>query len=108
MLRVKEYLHILTDISLAKFQTWTIGGDRRGDVISCVDGTLWITQEGDLKDYVVETGKDFWVTKPGTLVVQALDNSRFKYNLNEIQNHLEDNRQLFHRLNRVRLPRSLR
>jgi len=108
MLHTKENLHTLTEISLAKFRTWTIEGDRRGDVISCVDGTLWITQESDLKDYVVESGKDFWVTKPGTVVVQALDNSHIKYSLNEIQNHMENNHQLFHRAPRTNFPRPVR
>lgn len=108
MLHTKENLHTLTDISLAKYTTWTIEGDRRGDVISCVDGSLWITQEGDLKDYVLEAGKDFWVTKPGTVVVQALEHTQFKYSLNELQNHIENNRQFFHRMHRTGVPHPLR
>jgi len=108
MLHTKENLHTLTEITLAKFRTWTIEGDRRGDVISCLDGSLWITQEGDLKDYVVESGKDFWVTKPGTVVVQALNDAHFKYSLNELQNHIENHRQLFHRVHRAGLPHPLR
>jgi hypothetical protein len=93
MLQTKENLHILTDISLAKYKTWSIDGDRRGDVITCLNGTLWITQEGDLKDYVVEAGRSFWVTRIGTVVVQALDESQFKYSLNDLTTRMEDNRQ---------------
>ncbi len=89
MLNTKESLHTLTDIRLAKYKTWSIEGDRRGDVINCLNGLLWITQEGDLKDYVLEAGRDFWVTKPGTVVLQALDDSQFKYSLNEMQSHVE-------------------
>jgi hypothetical protein len=93
MLQTKENLHLLTDISLAKYKTWSIDGDRRGDVITCLGGLLWITQEGDLKDYVLETGRSFWVTRPGTVVVQALDESQFKYSLNELTTQVEDNKQ---------------
>ena len=93
MLNTKEKLHTLTEITVAKHKMWSIEGDRRGDVISCLHGILWITQEGDLKDYVVEAGRYFWVTKPGTVLVQALDDSQFRYSLNEMQNHFEINRQ---------------
>jgi Protein of unknown function (DUF2917) len=108
MLHTKESLHTLTDISLPKFRTWVIEGDRRGDVISCVDGALWITQESDLKDYVVESGKDFWVTRPGTVVVQALEASHLKYSLTEMQNHMENTHQLFRSTHHSGLPRPLR
>ncbi len=93
MLNTKENLHTLTDVSLVKYATWSIEGDRRGDVITCLNGTLWVTQQGDFKDYVLETGRSFWVTRQGTVVLQALDHSRFKYNLNELQSHVEANRQ---------------
>ncbi len=108
MLNTKENLHTMTDISLPKFKTWSMDGDRRGDVISCSNGRLWITQEGDLKDYVVEAGKNFWVTKAGTVVVQALENSQFKYSLNELQNHVEINQQPQHLAAALRAIRRLR
>jgi hypothetical protein len=97
MLNTKENLHTLTEITLAQHKLWSLEGDRRGDVISCLKGTLWITQEGDLKDYILEAGRDFWVTKPGTVVVQALYNAQFKYSLNELQSHVETNPQPIHR-----------
>ena len=108
MLNTKEKLQAATDITLAKYKLWTMDGDRRGDVITCLNGTLWITQEGDLKDYVVETGRSFWVTRPGTVVVQALDNSQFKYSLNELQSHIEINPQPIHQTSNSRLNRLLR
>jgi hypothetical protein len=89
-------VHTLTEITLAKHKIWTIEGNRNGDVISCKSGILWITQEGDLKDYIVEVGRNFWVTKPGTVIVQALDDSKFKYSLNEMQDHVEINQQPIH------------
>ncbi len=93
MLNVKASLRTMTDISLPKYQTWSIEGDRRGDVITCLNGTLWVTQEGDFKDYVLESGRSFWVTRPGEVVVQALDHSHFKYSLNELESHTHASRQ---------------
>ena len=93
----------ISEISLAKHKLWSIDGDRRGDVISCLSGTLWITQEGDLKDYVVEAGRNFWVTKSGSVVVQALQEAQFKYSLNELESHIESNSQPFRRFPRIRV-----
>jgi hypothetical protein len=108
MLNTKLNVHTLTEIMLPKHNLWSIEGDRRGDVISCSSGTLWITQEGDLKDYILDACKDFWVTKPGAVVVQALDNAQFKYNLNELQSHIEINPQPNLRSPRSRLSHPLR
>jgi hypothetical protein len=96
MLNTKETVNTLTDITLDKYKIWSLEGDRRGDRISCRNGVLWITQEGDLKDYILEAGRDFWVTKPGSVVVQALADARFRYNLNELSSHVEINRQPVH------------
>jgi hypothetical protein len=95
MLNTKVNAHTLTDITLPRYQTWTIDGNRRGDVITCVKGILWVTQQGDLKDYIIEAGRSFWVTRPGTIIVQALDHSQFKYSLNELKDHVENNHQPF-------------
>lgn len=108
MLNTKTRINILTDITLAMHKMWGIDGDRCGDVISCTNGTLWITQEDDLRDYIITAGQSFWITKPGTVVVQALENSQFKYNLNELQSHVETNVQPRHRLPGTRLGNHLR
>jgi len=99
---------MVTDISLTKYKMWHIAGDRRGDVIHCLSGLIWITQEDDLKDYIVEAGGDFWVTRPGTIVVQALDNSKFKYSLNELENHVERNTQPSRHITLSRIKHQLR
>jgi len=96
MLNTKVNVNFNTDITLDKYRLWYMEGDRRGDLISCVFGRLWITQEGDLKDYVLEPGQDFWVTRSGSVIVQALEYSKFKFSLNEIQNHVESNYQPVH------------
>jgi hypothetical protein len=103
MLSTKTNLHTLTDITLAKYGLWTTEGDRRGDVVRCMIGTLWVTQEGDMKDYILDHDQDFWVTRPGTVIIQALENAQFKYSLNELQNHIETNTQPIHYSHRSRL-----
>jgi len=103
MLNTNVNVHPTTEISLAKHKVWSIEGDRRGDVISCLNGTLWITQQGDLKDYILYEGKDFWVTRRGEVVVQALESSQFKYSLNEMDSHIEVNSQPIRRRPLVRL-----
>ncbi len=108
MLNTRQNIHSITEISLPKHKMWTLEGDRRGDVISCLNGTLWITQESDLKDYVIEAGRNFWVTKPGAVAVQALDDSLLKYSVNELQNHIEKNHQPIHQTHHSRASRLLR
>jgi Protein of unknown function (DUF2917) len=96
MLNTQVNLHSIKEVTLAKHTVWTLEGDRRGDVISCGSGILWITQEGDLRDYVLEAGGSFWVTKPGAVIVQALDTAHFKYNLNEMDSYLKPSAQPTH------------
>jgi hypothetical protein len=45
------------------------GGDTR---ITCLEGTLWVTQEGTIKDEVLEPGQSLVVRHPGLTLVTAL------------------------------------
>ena len=49
-----------------------VEGLSRGTKIFCRCGLCWITQEGDLKDYLLESERDFIVHRDGLIVVQAL------------------------------------
>lgn len=40
--------------------------------IEAYEGTLWVTQEGDPRDYFLEAGQKFVATRPGLTVVQAM------------------------------------
>ena len=108
MLNTKTNQCKISEVSLAKHKVWSIEGDRRGDVISCTSGTLWITQQGDLRDYVIGAGKKFWVTRQGTVIIQALDDAQFRYSLNELESYIEDNKQPVRRSLHIRLTRPLR
>jgi hypothetical protein len=100
MLNQKK-INFNTDITLDKYRVWNIDGDRRGDMFRCLNGTLWITQQCDMKDYILESGQDFWVTKAGTVIVQALENSKFKFSLNELPDHIEINQQPIQQVHRA-------
>jgi hypothetical protein len=53
--------------------TWQARGDHRWRAIICRRGVVWVTQECDAVDYVLEPGEIFIVTLPGTVLVQALE-----------------------------------
>jgi len=48
----------------------------RGRAIVVFEGRVWITQEGDLRDVVVNGGQSFSVDQPGLTLVQALHPSK--------------------------------
>ena len=78
MARVALSLNIpVTDIFLQKGQMWRAEGDLRSEVIQCQRGLLWITQQGDLNDYLIRAGERFWVTRSGMLLVEAVHDARF-------------------------------
>ncbi|MBK6981319.1 MAG: DUF2917 domain-containing protein [Betaproteobacteria bacterium] len=47
--------------------------DACGTRIHSREGTVWITQEGERRDFVVGPGDAFLVTRPGRTLVQAMD-----------------------------------
>jgi len=48
----------------------------QGRAIVVFEGRVWITQEDDLRDIVVDSGGSFSVDRPGLTLVQALGPSR--------------------------------
>lgn len=50
--------------------------DARGTSIQSRLGTVWITEEGELRDFVVGPGEAFLVTRPGRTLVQAMAPAR--------------------------------
>jgi len=49
--------------------------DGQGSRITCHAGSLWITQECDVKDAVITAGESFTVRKPGLTLLTALSAS---------------------------------
>ena len=43
----------------------------RGALVRCLEGLVWITQDGDRADYIVAAGDSFRVDRDGSVIVQA-------------------------------------
>ncbi len=50
---------------------------RPGDRIECWSGCLWLTQDGDLRDVILEAGEGFVADRPGGAIVHALRDARY-------------------------------
>jgi Protein of unknown function (DUF2917) len=48
--------------------------DGAGFEVKCLRGNLWITQNGDLEDRIIECGESFVLDRPGLSLVNALGN----------------------------------
>jgi hypothetical protein len=59
-------------VNLQKGALLCIKEDHDCSVIRCVSGTLWITQAGDLNDYLLVGGNEFETDRQGVTVVEAL------------------------------------
>ncbi len=62
----------LRTISLARRQVLVLSRVSCQLQILCGAGVLWITQDGDPEDHILERGERFTVTRPGRLVVQGM------------------------------------
>ena len=52
--------------------------DARGLEIELLSGSLWITQDGDIEDYVLAPSQRFHVRRRGATVVHALEDSSIR------------------------------
>ncbi|WP_319406761.1 DUF2917 domain-containing protein [uncultured Desulfosarcina sp.] len=68
-----------TLVDLAAGQGWGLKGKRRQQTLFCLQGSVWVTQECDIHDYVLEEGDAFLVTQPGLVLVRALTPARIGY-----------------------------
>jgi hypothetical protein len=62
--------------SLGKNDMISVKSGRSGQVISCVNGSLWITQEGAAGDRILNAGEKLCTDLPGLVIVQALKDSQ--------------------------------
>jgi len=57
-------------LALGRRDTFTLE-TARGALVRCLEGAVWITQDGDRADHVVGAGDSFRVDRDGTVIVQA-------------------------------------
>src|SRR5688572_12846579 len=60
------------EITLRKGQLHTWTGNHTGLVIEARAGTIWLTQDGDVRDIVLRSGQSFRLTRPGCTIAQSL------------------------------------
>lgn len=65
-----------TGLVLSRDMTWRCPLGSHGLRLVCHEGAVWLTQEGDAEDHVVEAGEELWVGGSGLVVVQALRPAR--------------------------------
>lgn len=51
--------------------------DGRGTWVQCLEGRLWLTQQGMLRDIVLEAGDEVQIERDGTSILSALSDARF-------------------------------
>jgi hypothetical protein len=51
--------------------------DARGQVVVCLQGSLWLTQEGDTRDVVLEAGDEARIDRDGLTLLHALRDARY-------------------------------
>lgn len=67
----------IVDLELG--QGWALKGRRGQQTVLCLEGSIWVTQEGDIRDHVLEKGDAFLITRSGLVLVRALRPARVGY-----------------------------
>jgi hypothetical protein len=80
ILHAKEFT-MLTDLNLgathlSRGQLQRLN-DERGSRVLCLSGTLWLTQEGERRDIVLEAGDEARIEHDGLSLLSALSDARF-------------------------------
>lgn len=66
-----------TELQLAGEELFTLQ-DIRGTRLTCVDGSVWLTLDGDLRDVFLHPGDSFVVDRDGTTLMHALAPARLR------------------------------
>ena len=53
-------------------------GDQRGLEIHALEGSLWVTQQDDLYDHVLEAGDKFILSRRGLVIIQSMGEAVLK------------------------------
>ncbi len=64
------------DLSVGPGEVVVFEKGLQGRQISAVDGSLWITQSGDVEDHVLRAGQHYHVTEANKLIVEGLPAGR--------------------------------
>jgi uncharacterized protein (AIM24 family) len=53
--------------------------DGRNLVVGVDTGTVWLTQDGDVRDIILRAGDSFRVDRDGTVLLQALNDAAVRF-----------------------------
>jgi hypothetical protein len=59
-------------LTLASGAVASLRGDHRGDLVTCREGAVWLTQAGDARDRLLLPGDQFRVERRGSVVLEAM------------------------------------
>ena len=65
-------LQTTSEVKLPARRIWRESGDHRCQVVTCVQGIVWLTHESIPGDYVLLPGQEFVVARRGLLLAQGL------------------------------------
>ena len=63
---------------LKKGSVLRVSGNRAGQSIRCLNGMVWVTQQGDNRDRYLSVGEMYLSNLPRFVVIQALKDARIK------------------------------
>jgi len=66
----------LSDIQ--KDSVYRVNGEATGKSISCLEGTIWITQQGDGFDRILNAGERYETKLRSDVLIQAMDPARVR------------------------------
>ncbi len=70
---------IQTDVKdIHKRKLFIVKNSREGKEITCIGGTVWITQEGDGLDRILTSGDIYQSRIPGDIIIEGLDHSQVR------------------------------
>ncbi len=67
-----------TEVALGRGKLWRAVGNNCWRAILCLEGVIWITQQGDLRDHVIAAGEMFLISQVGEVLVQGLVDARMQ------------------------------
>ena len=70
---------VLDQVELRAGELWSgsrVGAAGEGVCIRVLRGVVWVTQEGDLADYVLRTGEVLTLRGGGLVVAEAMEDAR--------------------------------
>ena len=92
---------------LKKKELVAIERDARGLTVSCLDGAVWLTQNGDLNDHLILPGMSFTVSCKGKVVMVALNAATLMFNsVNQNSGMACNGKALFYKITEA-IPKNL-